>query len=383
MNDRTGRYVGMLVLALAAGSQWQCDRSERHGAEHAPAIAATELVVKTVPAVRRDWIATVPITGTLRTLSTVEVQPEVGGRLIAAHFNEGDRVRKNQLLAEIDPVNYRLAYDQADAALGVALAGLDRAKVAADHARAEKERADNLLQSGGITEKDHKAALNGVKDAESQVRLAEAQCGQARAALAIAEKGLKDCKIYSPADGHIQKKYLDKGSLLSPGIALYAIVDNDRLELECVIPSYQLAKVRPGQRATFTTPTYGEQQFEGIVAAINPEVETDSRSVKVKLAISNPKGHLRSGMYARGEIVARKEPNAIVIPRDSLIAEKEGSQTAGVYVAREGKARRLDIAIGDSQAEYVWVRQGLQEGDAVISEIGPSLKDGIPVRISK
>ena len=80
----------------------------------------------------------------------------------------------------------------------MAQAGVDRAKVSAEHAKTEKERADNLLRSGGITQKDHQAAITGVKEAETQVRLAEAQCGQARAVLAIAEKALKDCRIYCP-----------------------------------------------------------------------------------------------------------------------------------------------------------------------------------------
>ena len=299
----------------------------------------------------------------LRTLSTVEVKPEVGGRLIATYFAEGDLVRKNQLLAEIDTVNYTLAYNQAEAALKVAQAGLERAQVSADHARTEKGRADNLLRSGGITEKDHQAALTGIKDAESQVRLAEAQCEQARAALAIAEKALKDCNIYSQTEGHVQKRYFDKGSLLTPGVSLYTIVDNNQLELECEVPSYQLAGLRLGQRATFQTPTYGERRFEGIVSAINPEVESENRSVMVKLKISNPRGELRTGMYARGEILTDREPRALVIPRDALIPDKEGSGAAGVYIVREGKAHRLDIQIGDSQLDQVWIRQGLREGD--------------------
>jgi membrane fusion protein, multidrug efflux system len=373
----------MLILVLSAGSQLHCGKSKSESNEIPKAALSSELVVKAVQAATREWIVAVPITGNLHSLSTVEIKPEVGGRLIATYFMEGDIVRKNQLLAEIDPINYRLAYDQAEAFLLVAQAGLERAKVAAEHAKTEKERADNLLKSGGITEKDHQSALTGIKDAESQVRLAEAQCGQARATLAISEKALKDCSIYSPTEGQIQKRYFDKGSLLSPGVALYVIVDNNQMELQCVIPSYQLAKLNLGQRATFNTPTYGEKAFEGIVSAINPEVESENRSVTVKLRISNLKGELRSGMYAKGEIVTHKEARALVIPRDSLIAEKESSETAGVYVVREGKARRIEIEIGDSQLGEVWVRRGLQEGEMVISEIGPSLKDGIPVRISR
>jgi membrane fusion protein (multidrug efflux system) len=340
-------------------------------------------VVRAIPLTRREWVAATPITGNLRTLSTVDIKPEVGGRLLAVYFREGDFVRKDQLLAEIDPVNYRLSYDQAAAALRVAEAGVERVQVSAEHAKTEKERADNLLRSGGITQKDHQSALTGIKEAESQVRLAEAQCGQARAVLAIAEKALKDCRIYAPAEGHVQKKYFDKGSLLTPGATLYTLVDNSQLELECVVPSYQLASIRLGQRATFQTPTYGERRFEGTVSAINPEVESENRSVMVQLKIANPRGELRSGMYAEGEIITGKELRALVIPRDSLIPEKEGSGTAGAYIIKDGKAHRVEIKIGESQLDTVLVRQGLQEGDMVITEIGPSLKEGTLVRVTR
>jgi membrane fusion protein (multidrug efflux system) len=86
-------------------------------------------------------------------------------------------------------------------------------------------------------------------------------------------------------------------------------------------------------------------------------------------------------MYARGEIVTDKESEALIIPRDSLIPVQEGSEAAGVYVVKEGKAHRRDIEIGDSQLDLVWVRRGLQEGELVIAEIGPSLKEGTPVRV--
>ncbi len=368
------------LLPVAVG-QWGCSNSKgENGRKMADTQPASELVVKTAPATRQEWIATVSISGNLRSQSTVDIKPEIGGRLIATHFEEGDFVRKDQLLAEIDPINFRLAYDQAAATLAVAQAGLERAQVTADYARTEKVRADNLLRSGGITQKDHKAAETGVKDAETQVRVAEAQVGQARAALAIAEKALKDCKIFAPAQGHVQSRSFDKGSLLAPGVSLYTLVDNSRLELECVIPSYQLASIRIGQRAVFTTPTWSGRKFEGTVSAINPAIESDNRSVKLILKISNPGGELRSGMYARGEITTGRDSNALVIPRDSLIPEKEESETAGVYIVKDGKAHRVTVQIGGSQQERVWVRQGLSDGDVVVTEIGPSLKEGVAVR---
>ncbi len=379
MNTRLSRIILLSAFILAACSQWKCSKSKGENGRNLVDSPA-EIVAKAAPVARQEWVSAVPLSGTLRTLSNIDVKPEVGGRLIATYFKEGDLVQKDQLLAEIDPINYRLAYDQAAAALEVAQAGLERTKVSAEHAKTEKIRADNLLRSGGITEKDHQAAVTGVKDADTQVRLAEAQCGQGRAALAIAEKALKDCKILAPAQGHVQKRFFDKGSLLAPGISLYTIVDNSQLELECVIPSHQLAAIRLGQRAVFTTPTWGERKFEGAVSAINPTIESDNRSVKLILKIANPGGELRSGMYARGEVVTGHETGALVIPRDALIPEKEGSDTTGVYVVREGRAHRVGIQIGGSQQDRVWARQGLSEGELVITEIGPSIKEGVAVR---
>jgi RND family efflux transporter MFP subunit len=368
----------VLIVLFLCGIQWNCRKVD--GNKSASSSVMQALVVKTEQAKRQEWIVTAPISGNLRSLSTIEIKPEVGGRLVAAYFEEGDLVQKDQLMAEIDVVNYKLAYDQANATLGVAQAGLDRARVALEHAKIEKERADNLLRSGGITQKDHQAALTSVKEAETGVGLAQAQCEQAKAVRAIAEKSLKDCKIIAQAAGHVQKKSFDKGSLLAPGVGLYTLVDNSRLEMECVIPSYQLAAIKIGQRAEFTTPTWGERRFSGVVSAINPTIESDNRSVKIILKINNSGGALRSGMYARGEITAGREPQAFVISRNALISEKDESGSAGVYVVKEGKAHHRIVEVGGVQQEKAWIRQGIHEGDLVITEIGPSLKDGVSVQ---
>jgi membrane fusion protein, multidrug efflux system len=384
VNTQISRFLLKGILLLSVCSQWHCSNSKGE-IEKTPSNApfSSELVIKAIPAARQEWVATVGISGSLRTLSTVEIKPEVGGRLIATYFKEGDMVNKDRLIAEIDPINYQLAYDQAMATLAVAQAGLEKARVSAEHAQTEKTRSDNLLASGGITQRDHQAAVTGVKEADMQVRLAEAQCGQAKAAVAIAEKALKDCKIFAPAQGQVQKKFFDKGSLLSPGVPLCTLVDNSQLELECVIPSHQLASIRLGQRASFSTPTFGDRKFEGTVFAINPTIESDNRSVKLLVTISNPGGELRGGMYARGNITTGREANALVIPRDSLIAEMEQNDVGSVYVVREGKAHRIPIQIGGSQQDKVLVRKGLSEGDIVITEIGPSLKEGTAVRVLK
>ena len=377
---RNTRRILTCFLLLAAAASYSCGGSVAPNGTKAAAADPVILEVKAAPVRAGEWTVTVPISGSLHSRSIVEVKPEVGGRLLSARFEEGDFVRTGELLAEIDPANYRLAVEQARAILGVAQAGLGRAQIQVEHARREKERADNLLRSGGITGKDQEAAVTGVRDSEAQVRLAEAQVEQARAALAIAEKALKDCRIIAGASGLVQKRYYDPGSLLSAGAPLYMLVDNSQLELECLVPSYRLAEVRTGQQVEFTTPSFGDRNFEGAIMAVNPMVESDNRSVRISARIANPKGELRSGMYARGSIVIRKEAKALVVPRPALLVESEESTAGSVYVVDKNLASRRQVRIGGIQEDRVWIREGLNSGDAVIVEVGPELKDGSQVR---
>lgn len=376
------RMISTGLIILAAAAQWYCSDSGSALSPPKPEAAAPALAVKTIRVSTADWPVTVPLSGSLRSQSNVEIKSEVAGKLIATPFREGDAVRKGEMLAEIDPINYRLALDQAQAALGVAQAGLERIQVSLDYARREKERADNLLRTGGITERDHQAAVNGVKEAETQARLAQAQIEQARTVVTIAEKALKDCRIFAPADGQVRRRFLDVGSLLTPGTPVYSLVDNARLELECQVPSYQLAGIRLGHRAVFTTPSWGDRRFEGRVSAINPMVEAENRSVKVIVNISNPNGELRSGMFARGDIEVRTESKALVIPRSALMVEQEQSSSGSVYLVVNGRAVRRAIQVGGVRQDQLWIQSGLAAGDQVIVDIGPALKDGAAVNVT-
>jgi membrane fusion protein, multidrug efflux system len=377
---RNKQPILLCLLLLAAAASYRCGGSAEPGGPKAVAADPAVLDVKAAAVQAGEWTVTVLISGSLRSRSIVEVRPEVGGRLMSAGFDDGDFVREGDLLAEIDPANYRLAVEQARAVLGVAQAGRGRAQIQVEHARREKERADNLLRSGGITSKDQEAAVTGVRDAEAQVHLAEAQVDQARAALAIAEKALQDCRIVAPSSGLVHKRYSDPGSLLSAGAPLYMLVDNSQLELECLVPSYRLAEVRTGLQVEFTTPSFGDRMFQGTITAVNPMVESDNRSVKVNARITNPKGELRSGMYARGTIVIRKVQNAPVVPRQALLVESEESTAGSLYVVDKNRASRRQVQIGGIQEGRVWIREGVSSGDVVIVEVGPELKDGSQVR---
>jgi RND family efflux transporter MFP subunit len=187
-----------LLLAAAAPLLVAACTSGRSAETEAP----RGLAVRTASVEKRDLPEDVVLTGTLKPRAQVQVVAEVGARLLSVERDEGARVAKGQVLARLDETDYRLANDRARATLAVAEA--NRA-----HAQAEKERADNLLKTGGITDRDHLTA-------QVALQVGEASLAQAKAELAITGQQLARSEVRAPFSGRVAKRFPDPGSMLAP-----------------------------------------------------------------------------------------------------------------------------------------------------------------------
>ncbi|MGH6719285.1 MAG: efflux RND transporter periplasmic adaptor subunit, partial [Alphaproteobacteria bacterium] len=207
---------------------------------------AASLAVRVVRVEARPLELGVDVTGSLVSSVAVDVKTEFAGRLVSLFKQEGDRVSRGELIAQLEDVDARLSVGQARAAMEVAQAALDRAQVAEEHARRELERAQNLLKSGGITDRDFQAAEATARDARAQIKFAAAQVEQARQTAAQAEKHLNDCRIVSPINGEVDRKFINPGSWVDANALVYHLVDNQRLELETNVASSELAALAKG-----------------------------------------------------------------------------------------------------------------------------------------
>ena len=171
---QTKARAHLLVLTLAGSLAAACGGTDAETTSAAVTESVRSVPVRTAPVQIRDLAETLSLTGTLDPRAEVTVVPEISARLERVLRSEGDRVNRGQLLAVLDSADFRLARDRAKASLDVAEA--NRA-----HARAEKDRADSLLKTGGITDKDHLAA-------QVAVQVADASYAHARSELAIAER---------------------------------------------------------------------------------------------------------------------------------------------------------------------------------------------------
>lgn len=361
-----------IALAALAG----CRRQET------PAVSASEpapvkaSIIRILP---EPFTATVPITGNLISTTRVDVKAETVGRIVRFDKEEGDRVTSGEPVVWVEEENYRLAVLQAESSSQVAAVSLEKARILQAHSRSELERAQNLLKSGGITDKDLKAAQLAEQDSRAQVALADAQLQQARSTVEVARKRLRDCRIVAPVSGVIQKKFVNKGAYVEAPTALFTIVDNTKLELQSPVPSADLGPVRPGQKVTFTVNSFPGVIFDGAVEEISPAVETDSRAAKVRVRVNNSGGRLKAGMFAEGEIQTGIQIQAVVIPLSAVYRDDRAAKDSYVFVAENGKATRRNVRIGRERAAKLEIVAGLKPGEFVITEQSIELAEGVRV----
>jgi membrane fusion protein, multidrug efflux system len=343
--------------------------------------AAAALNVKTIQLEPRALEEFVDVTGSLVSSVAVDVKTEFAGRIIALRKQEGDTVSQGELLAQLDEANARLSVGQARANLEVAQAALDRTRVAEEHARTEQERAENLLRSGGITDKDLLAAEMTSRDARAQAKLGEAQVEQAKQVLAMAQKHLNDCRIISPITGTVERKPLNAGSYVDAFALVYRLVDNQRLELESLVASSEVGHIAKGQVIRFGVAAFPGEEFTATLQTISSGVQTQNRSLPVRAAVSNPSGKLKAGMFAKGRIVVGKKLNALVVPADAVW--RRSGEPPFVYIVEQNQARKREVRLGLEQSNSYEVTQGLKPGEWVVTEQSLELAEGVRIAQGK
>jgi RND family efflux transporter MFP subunit len=373
------KRTGVAAAALTALAVLvSCQRRQPETAQADSPDPAVE--ARTILLAPQTFTATVPITGSLVSLSRVDVKAETTGRLVRFDKQEGEAVAAGEVVAWVEQENYRLGAQQAESAVQVAEAALARARVLESHACTELERARNLVSSGGITDKDLKAAAVLEQDAHAQVALALAQLAQARATLAVARKRLADCQVRAPVAGEIHRRFVNPGAYLEPPTMLFTLVDNRRLELDSPVPAADLGAVKPGQQATFSVSSYAGVSFAGRVLEINPAVDAETRAARVRIQADNRGGRLKAGMFAQGEILTGAARQAIVIPASAVYRDERAATESFVFVVQDGKAARRAVRIGLERNGMLEVTAGLKPGDLLIAGQSIEIAEGVRIR---
>lgn len=356
MTNRAQLLLAAAPLLLGACTSGRSAESE----------APRGLTVRTASVEQRDLPEDVVLAGTLRPRAQVQVVAEVAARLMEVMRDEGTRVARGEVLARLDDTDYRLAHDRARAAL--AMAEANRA-----HAQAEKERADNLLKTGGITDRDHLAA-------QVALQVGDASLAQARAELAIAGQQLARTEVRAPFAGRVARRLPDPGSMLAVGTPLFTLVDDSVFEFKAQVASRDLAKVRLGVPVRLSVDALPEARIEGRVARVEPLVDERSRSFQVVVEVPGQAG-LVGGLFARASVRVGQVAGALVVPPAALVREGADPTAAAAFVVRQGKAEKVALALGVEAPDGIQVTRGLAAGDVVVLDPPTALASGAPVDV--
>ena len=322
--------------------------------------------VRTTPCEARDIEDVIVVAGALRPRAQVQVVAEGSARLMRVLRDEGAYAASGEVLAQLDDTDYRLLLDRAKAVLAVADA--NRA-----HAAVEKERADGLLKTGGITDKDHLAAQVGLQ-------VAEAGRSQAQAEVAIAAQQHARCLIRAPFAGRVAKRLPDPGALLAPGTPVFTFVDDSVLEFRGPLPSAEYGRARIDAPVEIEIDALPGLRPKGRIVRVTPLVEERTRSFEIVAEIPGSKA-LAGGLFARARIRVGTVKGAVVVPPTTLMRDGAQPDRADVFVVKAGKAERVTVSLGVEQADRIQVTRGLAAGDVLVLDPPTALGAGMLVDV--
>jgi membrane fusion protein (multidrug efflux system) len=295
--------------------------------------------------------------GSLRSVQGVMVRPEVSGRIARLGFAEGARVRRGQLLVQLDDTLQQAQLKQAEAQASIARTNLQRSR---------ELLAQNFVSASAV---DQNAAALQV--AEAQVALAQAQVQRMR--------------VLAPFDGTTGLKAVDVGDYVRDGADIVALEDLSSLTVQFALPERYVDRVRPGQPVELTVDALAGRKFQGRVQALDAQVDANGRALQVLARVANPGTVLKPGMFARPRVVFAVREGAIVVPEEALVPLGARQFLFKVVDGPDGQkvSQRLEARIGLRLPGQVEITEGLKPGDVVVTAGHGRLVrgDAVPVRV--
>jgi len=338
--------------------------------------------------------AKVTASGTLSALVTVLVGSQVSGRIDSLRVDYNSPVKKNQVIATLEPSLFRAAVAQARANYASAQAALEKSKAQAVDADRQLKRSETLVAQKLIAQADYETAQANAAVAKAQVAASEADVEQARAALNQAEVNLKYTTISSPIDGVVISRSVDVGQTVAASLqapTLFTIAqDLTKMQVDTSVAEGDVGKIQPGMKVTFVVDAYPTERFEGTVRQVRDAPTTVQNVVTYDgvIDVDNSRKLLKPGMtanvtfiYADKDSVLRIPNSALRFKPDSTLLEQMGAGSRGqlatlkprerfVFLLKNGQPVRTTLGIGISDGTATEVTSGdVREGDRAVIEV--------------
>lgn len=351
---------------------------------------------------RGDLAKSVVATGKVEPITKVEIKSKASGIVKKLYVEYGDRVKKGQLLAELDKeeieaqvAKARAQLEASEASARGTAADLERAKVDAEGPdvpllKRAYERSQGMAKEGVVSasalddaQKNYEMALNKQNVAKAQLQVLKAKVGQSQAQVVQDHANLKQLEeqlgyttISSPIDGLVLSRDVEVGDAVSSILVLgssatlvMTLGDTSEVYVKGKVDESDIGKVYMGQPARIKVESFKDKTFYGKVTKISPMgVEKDNvTTFEVRVSINNPGGELKAAMTANAEIILEEHKNVLQMPEGAILYDKDKKASVEIpdLKGKEGK-RKIAVNIGISNGAKTEVLGGLKEGDEVV-----------------
>ena len=357
----TLRLTLLLAAALALAACGRGPGKPDKGAAAPPTLLVTPEDLHTVG---RNAIASGPaVTGSVQPEKRADLRAEVAGIVLQVARENGDVVRRGDLLVRLDDTSIRDALASAESANRTAVQALEQAE-------RQLQRLVTLRGSG-------MASAQQLEDMEVRRNNAATEVEASRTRVVQARQQLQRTEVRAPFDGIVSDRKVSAGDTAQVGKELLKVIDPASMRFEGLISADHVGTVKVGQPVSFRVSGYGEQEFAGKVRRVNPSANPTTRQIEVLVDFAGPKQPQLAGLYAEGRIEVASE-TTLTLAASAIV--RDGDRTSAWRVANN-KLERVTLALGprDPRTGDFAIASGLAEGDRVIRYPTALLKDGQPV----
>lgn len=332
-----------------------------------------------------DITSAVTASGTVNAVTTVLVGTQVSGTIREIMVDFNSLVKKNRIIARIDPATFEAQVEQARAGLLSAKANLEKSEAMLVDSQRAMNRAKELFAKDLVARSELDSAETNFLTAKAQVNASKAQVAQSEASLKTADTNLQYTRITSPVDGIVVSRNVDVGQTVAASFqtpTLFTIAqDLTKMQIDTNVDEADIGRIRTGMDVEFTVDAYPETTFRGKVFQVRnaPITVQNVVTYDVVIKVDNPDLKLKPGMTANVSIIVSTKNNVLRIPKAALRFSprtivksrnaKPQAKGTGVWVLENNSPKRVPVTTGISDSNYSELLSGeIREGQEVIVE---------------
>lgn len=370
MNRRKWYLVLVIALLMALLAVSGCNKTTE-------VVKESELTINTAPVQVQDLTKRVSYSGVVRGQNEVYLMPKVAARVTGIYAQPGDYVKAGQTLITLDNTDFLAGVQQAEAGVALAQAGLRNNELQVESARADFARAQSLHEAGAISAQQLELAR--LKYESLTAGSAQASVAQAEAGLQAARTALDKCVISSPINGVVGSIGLSLGDSANPAVAAAIVSDTTALEIEVMVSEAEVSYIQKDSEVDVQVQAVQEEMFKGQVASIATVADPAKHNYVVKIALPNPDGRIKSGMFAELKVNTISKNGVTAIPLSGVIPK--GGREIVFVVDQDSRAREVEVKTGIKNDSYIEIISGLTPGQEIIVKGNTLVSEGTLVKV--